>query len=431
MPISELSVDVERKPGSLAVLRVEAPPDDVQAAVSDSLRRLASRVRVPGFRPGKAPAAMVERAVGWDAVRRETVEHLVPELYARALEQTGVEAVGDPELDVGELERDQPLVFSATVTVRPDVHLGDYLSIRVEEPATEVSDDQVDEAIEEVRRRHAELREVERPAQAGDVLRCTLVMRNGDQLLSAEEAGERDLELDRESLIPGIVDGIIGLSAGDSRTFDVTLPDDYRREELRGSTVTVDVTVHAVREQELPPLDDSLAAVDGHGSTLEELRAHYRERLEAAANEADRARFEGDALRALRDVVTVDLPEVMVDREIERELADLEYRLASLGLTLDKYLELSGQTVEKLRGERRESAAQRVKLDLALDALAAAEQLEVDESQVNREATRLAERRQLTAAQRRRLRDIARRDLRRRAAGQRLLEIVREEFVAT
>jgi len=431
MSLSQLSVGVEHKPGSLVVLRVEAPADEVRTAVAESLRRLAGRVRIPGFRPGKAPPAMIERAVGWDAVRREAVEHLVPDLYARALEQSGVEAVGDPELDVGELERDQPLVLTATVTVKPEVHLGDYLSLRVETHTTEVTDEQIDEAIEDVRRHHAELRDVERPAQAGDVLRCTLVMRKDDQLLSSEEAGERDVELDRERLLPGLVDGIIGVNAGDSRTFEVTLPDDYQREELRGATVTVDVTVHAVRERQLPPLDDSLAQLDGHGSTLDELRAYYRERLETMAKESDEARFESDALQALRDIVAVDLPEVMVDREIEHQLTDLEYRLSSLGLSFEKYLELTGQTLEKLRGERRESAAQRVKRDLALDALAAAEQFEVDETQVEREAGRLGEGRKLTASQRRRLRDLARRDLLRRAAAERLLEIVREEFVPT
>ena len=248
MPVSELSVDVEHQPGSQVRLRVEAPPDEVDAAIAASLRRLSSRVRVAGFRPGKAPAAMVERMLGWDAVRQETIEHLVPDLYQRALEQTGVEPVADPELDVDTVERDKPLKFTATVTVKPEVELGDYLSLRVPLEHTEITDERVDETIEDVRRRHAELVEVQRPAQVGDVLRCVLVMRRGDEVLSGEDEGERDLELDRESVIPEIVDGIIGLSAGEHRTFEATLPQDYRREELRGATVTIDVDVHAVRE---------------------------------------------------------------------------------------------------------------------------------------------------------------------------------------
>jgi len=242
-------------------------------------------------------------------------------------------------------------------------------------------------------------------------------------VLSAEDSGERDLELDRESVMPGIVDGIIGLAAGDQRSFDVTLPQDYPREELRGATVTIDVTVHAVRERKLPPLDDSLAALDGHGESLAELREHYRNLLTTSAAQADQERFEADVLATLRDQVRVDVPEAMVEREIERQLNDLEYRLSSLGIPMEKYLELTGTSLEKLRSERRETAMQRVRLELALDGVAAAEGLEVDESQVQREAGRVAGRTRLDATQRRRLTDLSRRDLLRQAAAQRMLEI--------
>jgi trigger factor len=429
-----MTVTLERKAASQVALQVEATADEVEAAIQASLRRLAGRVRIPGFRPGKAPTAMVERAIGWETIRHETVDHLVPELYRRAVDETGVEPVGDPELDLGELERAQPLKFTATVTVKPEVDLRDYLTLRVPMETTETTEESIDQAIQEARRRHSELADVDRAAQAGDVIRCTLVMRRGDEVLTGGDE-ERELELDRELVIPAIVDGVIGLTAGESRSFETTLPQDYRQEELRGATVTIDVTVHAVRERTLPPEDDALAVLDGHGPTLEDLREHYRTALAVEAADQDRERHEAAALEALRDYVRVDVPEAMTDREIERQLADLEYRLASLGLPLDRYIEMSGQTMEALRAERRESAASRVRLELALDALAVAEGIEVDENQVEREARAVAEGRKVDAAQRRRLEDLARRDLRRRAAGQRLLEIVTPEgaadFVAT
>jgi trigger factor len=422
MPASEIDVAVERKPGSQVSLRVTATAGEVDAAIDASLRRLAGRVRIPGFRPGKAPAAMVERAVGWEAVRHETVDHLVPELYERALQQGGVEPVSEPEVEVDALERDTPLTFTATVTVKPEVDLRDYRSLRVPFERTEVTDETVDEAIEEIRRRRATLREVERPAQAGDVLRCVLVMRRGDEVVGGEGGEERDLELDREAVLPGIVDGIIGLSAGEHRSFELTLPQDYPREELRGVTVTVDATVNAVRERELPPLDDALAAQEKH-ETVAEMREHLREQLVQRAERTDQERHEQAALTALREHVRVDVPQVMVEREIDRQLADLEYRLAALGIGLERYVELSGQTVEQIRGDRRAASVQRVVLDLALDALAAEEGIEVDEDQVRREAQRIAEGQRLNAAQRRRLEDVARRDLVRRAAALRVVEI--------
>jgi len=430
-----MTVTLERKAASQVALQVEASAAEVDAAIEASLRRLASRVRIPGFRPGKAPAAMVERAVGWEAVRHETVDHLVPDLYRRALDESGVEPVTDPELDLGELERDKPMRFTATVTVKPEVDLRDYQSLRVPMETTEITDETVEEAIQAARRRHGELADVDRAAQAGDVIRCTLVMRRGDEVLSGGDEQERDLELDRDQVIPAIVDGVLGLTAGESRSFEAVLPADYRQEELRGATVTIDVAVHAVRERILPPEDDGLAVLDGHGTTLDELREHYRSRLAEEAVEQDRERHEAAALTALRDHVRVDIPEAMVEREIERQITDLEFRLGSLGLPLDRYLEMSGQTREALRAERRESAMARVRLELALDALANAEGIEIDEAQVQREAAAVAEGRRVDAAQRRRLEDLARQDLRRRAAGQRLLEIVSPEeaagFVAT
>jgi trigger factor len=431
---SGMTVTLERKAASQVALQVEATADEVEAAIQASLRRLAGRVRIAGFRPGKAPTAMVERAIGWETIRHETVDHLVPELYRRAVDETGVEPVGDPELDLGELERDQPLKFTATVTVKPEVDLREYQTLRVPMETTEVTDETIDEAIQESRRRHSEVADVDRAAQAGDVIRCTLVMRRGEEVLTGGDGEERELELDRELVIPAIVDGVIGLTAGESRSFDTTLPQDYRQEELRGATVTIDVTVHAVRERTLPPEDDALAVLDGHGPTLEDLREHYRTALGVEAAEADRERHEAAALETLRDYVRVDVPEAMIEREIDRQLADLEYRLASLGLPLDRYIEMSGQTMVALRTERREAAASRVRLELALDALAVAEGIEVDETAVEREARAVAEGRKVDADQRRRLEDLARRDLRRRAAGQRLLEIVNpgdSSFVST
>lgn len=425
---SDISVAVERQAASRVQLRVEAPATELDAAVNAALRRLAGRVRLPGFRPGKAPATMVERAVGWDTVRQEAVDALLPDLYSRALDQAGVQPVDDPELDLSPVERGQPFVFTATVTVRPDVELGDYSSLRVDVPATEVTDEQVDEMIEELRRRNGELRDVERPAQAGDVLRCSLMMRRGDELLSGDDENDRDLDIDRERLLPGLADALIGMEAGQQRSFPLTLPGDFAREELRNATVGVDVKVTAVRERILPPLDDSLAGFDEeHGASLEELRQDYRKRLEEAAAERDREALEAGALERLRDHVVVELPESMVERELDRQVADLEARLQQMGMPIDRYLEYSGTTVEKIRGERREAAVQRLRLELALDALAQAEGIEVDEAEVVREEQRVAHGRKLTPAQRRRLHQGAHVDLARHAAGERLIEIVRGE----
>ena len=424
---AELSVTAERKPGSLVELRIEAPAAQVDKAVVDALRRLGGRVRIPGFRPGKAPVQIVERVIGWDAVKQEAVDHLLPEMYSQALEREKVDPVSEPEVKLGELERGQPFSFTATVTVLPEVELGDYLAdLRVPEEKTEITEERVDEVIEELRRRHSDLVRVEdRPALHGDVVKARLVMRRGDELISEDAEEGRDIEVDRERLLPGLADALLGMNAGETKTTQLTLPDDFSREELRGATVDVEITVSEVRERHLPPLDDALAVADGHGTTLAELRQHYRERLAEVAGREDEERYEAAVLEALRDRVSIDVPEALVDREIDNQLTEMQLQLAQAGLQLERFLEYSGQTIEQLRGERREGAVQRVKLDLALQALGKAEGIEVDEADVEREEKRLASGRKLNADQRRRLHRSVHRDLELRGAGRRAVEIAR------
>lgn len=422
----EITVQAEPMPNSKVALRIEAPASELDRAVSGALRRIARQVRVPGFRPGKAPAPVVERMVGWEVVRQEATEQLVPELYLRALQQADLDPVGEPAVDLGELERGKPVSFTATVTVRPKVELGDYASLRVAEEHTEVSDQEVDETIEEVRRRAGALTDVDRPAQAGDVLQCSLMMRRGDETFFGSKE-QRELELDRDKLIPGLLDGIVGLEKGAERSFKLTLPQDYGREDLRGAEVDVDIAVTAVQERELPPVDDDLAKIDGNADTAEGMREHYRERLVRVAQDGDDERYEERALAALRERVDVEIPELMVEQQVDRQLAELESRMTRMGLPFEQYVKLSGSSVEQIRDEARDGARQRVRLDLALDSLAAAEGLEVDEAQVEREEERLIGGQKITADQRRRLHALTHRDLRRRAAVARIQEIARGE----
>jgi trigger factor len=424
---AELTVSAERQPGSQVELSVEAPASEVDTAVQQALRRLSGQVRLPGFRPGKAPAALVERAVGWDAVRQEAADKLIPTLYLRALAQAGVEAVGDPEeLNVVDFERGKPVTFTVKVTVKPEIDLGDYAAIRVEEETTEITDEKVEQALEEVRKSHSELVEVtDRPAQGGDIVSATLSMSKDGETVAEPE--DRDVELDRDKVLPGLVEGILGLSVGEESAPEVVLPEDYSREELRGAAVVFHIRVNRIRERVLPPLDDNLAVLDKNGTTLDELREHYRQFLVENAERIDRERYEAQVLTAFRDSVSFDVPEVMIEREIDRQLRDTEMRLAQAGMRFDRYLEYTGQTIEKLRGEAREPAVMRVKLELVLDALAAAEGIEVDHSQVDREVERLAGGRKLGHEDRHRLEHAAERDLRFRGAADRAVEIARGE----
>ena len=426
---TEFSVEVERRPGSEVALSISAPAADVEKAIDAALRRLARQIRVPGFRPGKAPAAVVERQVGWEAVRHEAFDELIPPVYLRALDEAKIDPVSDPTVDLKpeQIQRGQGVAFTATVTVKPDVDLGDYAAIRVEEPTTEVTDAQLDELLEEVRHRHSTLVDVDREAKLGDVLHGTLKMTYGEEVLSGASDDERDLELDEERLLPGLAQSVVGMKAGQERSFDITMPEDFQREDLRGKTVNVDVKASVIKERVLPAIDDDLAKLDGRADTAEEMRDFYRQQLVARAEQEMTQKFEADVMTALIDSITVDIPELMVNAEIDRQIRELASRMEQMGISWEQYLQYSNETVEKLRGERRDGATQRVRLELALDALAEQEGLEVDESAVEREEKRVASGMKLNAQQRRRLHQMTHVDLRRQAAAQRMLEIARGE----
>jgi len=421
---SDLTVTVAPLEGSRVEIRVEAPTEALDAAVDAALKRIARQSRIPGFRPGKAPLAMVERAAGWPAVKQEAIEHLIPDLYSQALAKAGIEAVDEPNVDVDDVDRGKPVSFTVTVTVRPEVDLGDLTTLRVEQVTTEITEEQVEETLEEVRRRNSDLVEVERPSEAGDVLSARMTMRSGEEVVSGVDEF-KDLEIDREKLLPGLADAVVGLSAGAQRSFQLTLPDDFQREDLRGKVVDVDIEVATVRERQLPPLDDDLAKLDGNAATLDALRDHYRGRLaDAAATTASEA-YEAEVIDALRDRVNVAIPAVMVEGEIDRQLAELERRVVKAGVPFEQYLRLMDSSIERLRGESRETAVRRVKADLALDRLAEIEQIEVEESAVTREEQRVAAGQKLTTSQRRRLHELSHVSLRRQAAIDRALEIAR------
>jgi trigger factor len=424
---ADMTVNVERLEGSRVKLNVEAAPEQLDHALAHATRHLSARLRIPGFRPGKAPAAVVERMLGWEAVKQEAVEHLVPELWPQVLDQAGIDPIDDPELSIDQVERGMPVLFSATVTVRPELEIGDLSDLRIESQAVEVTDDEVTEAVEELRRRHAELVDVDRPVQHGDVLKGRLGIKHGDEVM-ASDAEERELDVDRDRLLPGIADGVIGLAPGDQRTFTIVLPEDFAREELRGQEATVDIAVTSVQERKLPEIDEALARLDGNADTVDGLRDHYRMRMQQAKQAQEDERYEGAVLEALSARVSIDIPQALIDREVDRRLRNLELQIMQMmGIELTRWAEYAGKSMEQLRAEQREQAIEQVRLQLVLDALAKAEGLEIDETQVEAEVSRLSEGHRINREQRDQLRRAARRDLLRKAAVGRAIEIARGE----
>ncbi len=379
-----LEVAVERRPGSEARLTVTAPPAEVERAVERALGRLQGRVRIPGFRPGHAPRAVLERTVGWPAIRQEAIDLLLPEVWARAIAEAELEPVTPPDVQDVELEPGGPLRFTAAVVVRPPVELGDYRALRIPLRPDPVTDRDVEASVELVQREHAVLFDAgDRPIAAGDRVTADLAMRRDGQLVGGG-GRTQTLDLDPGLPLPGLTEGLVGRRVGAAVATELTLPDDYPDAELRGARVTIEGTVRQVQAKELPPIDDNLASIAGLGDTLDDLRSALRQRLEAAAGDLAQSRRQSQVLEEVLRLAAVEVPEAMIQREVDQQLRELEIRLTGAGITFDAYLQATGQTLEQLRGQRRQPATERVKLELTLEAVARAEGIEIADADVER-----------------------------------------------
>jgi trigger factor len=377
MARDDVKVDVRREPGSKAVLEVEIPAVTVSAGVDRALRKINSRVVVPGFRKGKAPRGMLERHVGRETVVEEAVNLLVPDAYTKALDQTGIRPLARPELQVNDLEEGKPLRFTATVDLVPEVQLGDYRAIRVPYAASEVSDADVDAAIEDLRSRHGTLVPSEKPAGQGDFVLVRVAELSGpvDRFAQGKEylieVGGGTYPAEVEHALAGAAIGSRPAAAVGERTVTFEVVD--------------------VKRRELPALDDNFAK-DLKAEHLADLRGQQRDRLAQERAQAAREAYEEAVLTALLEGSRIDLPASLVEHEVEHLLADLTEALQRRGLTYQKYLEATGKDEGAVRVEFQPPAERRLRTQLALEEVARAESLEPSPEEIDREVENVARR---------------------------------------
>jgi trigger factor len=368
-------------------VEVELPVDRVARAVADATRRLGQRTRVAGFRPGKAPRGMLERVLGEGAVWEEAVETLVDQSYREWLTSTAddpaIVVIGRPEIDLVEAEEGKPLRYTALVPLRPEVQLGDYVNYPFAPEIEEIDDAKVDRVVDELRDQQATLGPVEdRPAQKGDWAVIGFAGTRDGEPFEGGTAERMPLVIGEERLIPGFEEHLVGLRTGESAEFDVTFPDDYQEESLRGAAVHFAVDVKELREKIMPPADDEFARSMGDFADLAALRAEIRARLER--NALDRARH-GFADRIIEYAVknaTVDLPDILVEEEVEVMHDELKSALARQGITEEQYASATGKTAEELHAEFRPGAEERAKTLLVLGEIASREGVDVPDRDI-------------------------------------------------
>jgi trigger factor len=385
-----MKATVEPLEGNKVKLSVEVEELEFDKAVDAALRKVAREVRIPGFRPGKAPRKLIEARMGREGVRQEALREALPEYYAEALRQTEVDAIAPPEIDITSGEAEGPLAFDAVVEVRPQVNLVGYQGLQVTVPSPAVTDEELQKQIDRLRTPFGELKEVDRPIQDGDHVTLDLKGEREGEAVAGLSAEDYLYEVGTDSLVPGADDQLRGANKGDTVTFDSPFGEVDGEEQ----SVSISLLIKDVKEMLLPDVTDEWAGEASEFETVEELREDLRTRMGTVKKVQANMAVRDEAVKALAELVEDDVPEALVNSEMERRLHDLAHRLEAQGATIQQYLEATGQGQTQLVDDLRATATDAVKADLALRALAEAEDLEVTEEDLDLELAQLADRMQ-------------------------------------
>ncbi|MFC4561251.1 trigger factor [Nocardiopsis mangrovi] len=383
-----MKTDVEELSPTRVKLTIEVPFEELDHAFDVTYKSLAKQVRIKGFRPGKAPARLIDRYVGRGAVISEAVNHAVPELYNEAIQKEDIFALGQPDVEVTKLEDNDQLAFTAEVDIRPKFEVTGYEGIEVTVDDAEATEEQIEDQVGNLRERFSTLVGAERPVQSGDHVSIDLSAAIDGEKLDDVQANGLSYEVGTNTVLEGLDDTLEGMSEGESATFATKLVGG----EYEGREADVTVAVHSVKVKELPELDDEFAQMASEFDTIEELRADVRSRLEQVRRLQQLSQGRDRALEKLVDSIDIPLPDSVIDEEVNRRRESLEQQLTQSGLTKESYLESQEQTEEEFEEELSSSARSAVKAGFILDQLALQEELSADNSELSQYVVEQAQR---------------------------------------
>ncbi|HLR08544.1 MAG TPA: trigger factor [Bacillota bacterium] len=387
-----MSAKWEKQEGNEGVLTITVSAEEFDRALDQAFKKVVKDVEMPGFRKGRIPRNIFEKRFGVEALYQDAVDIVLPDAYVKAVEETGIEPVAQPDVDIEHIAKGEDLVFKAKVTVKPEVSLGEYKGLEVEEQDTTVTDDDVDEELERLQEQHAELIIKENGTVAdGDTVVIDFEGFVDGEAFEGGKAENHSLEIGSGQFIPGFEEQLIGKQSGDETEINVTFPDDYHAEELAGKKALFKVKIHEVKAKELPELDDEFAKdVDDEVETLDELKTKLKEELQKQSEQAAENEKRETLIEKASNNAEVDIPDVMIESELDRMVQEFEQRLQMQGLTKEMYFQFSGQDEDALKEQMREDAEKRVKTNLTLEAIAKAEDIEATDDDVNEELENMA-----------------------------------------
>ncbi len=383
---------LEKKENNIAAFTFEISEAKFEEALQKAYIQNRGKFNIPGFRKGKVPRQIIEMNYGVEIFYEEAINIILPEAYNNAVVELGLEPVDQPEVDIEEIEKGKPILVKVEVAVKPEVTLGDYKSIEIEKIEYNVTDEHVEDELKSVQEMNARIIDAgDRPVENGDILTIDYAGFVGEEQFEGGTAENQQLEIGSGRFIPGFEEGLVGKNKGEEVEVNVTFPEEYHAEDLKGKEATFKVTIHEIKVKELPELDDEFAKDVSEFDTLEEYKASIREKLEKEFKDKEEIENENNLIEKVIESCELDIPEAMIDSQLENELGEFDYRMRMQGLDLEQYLQITGSTEENLKDQLRPMAAKRVKGDLILEAIGKAENIEVSEEDIDKELEKMAD----------------------------------------
>jgi trigger factor len=384
-----MKVTREKEEDRQVFLRIELEPPQIDQALEQAYRRLVKKASIPGFRQGKAPRAVLERYVGKDGLLEDAINNLLPEVYEQALKEEKIEAIADPQIEVVERE---PVVFTAVVPLKPSVEIGDYKSIKLKPEKAEVTQEEVNTVIEQIRSQHSTWEPVERPLAFEDLITMDVESTVEDKPFINQQGAQYQVMPNQPLPTPDFAGQLLGMKVGEEKEFKLKLPQDYSQPELAGKEASFKVKVSEVKQQQLPKLDKEFARlVSPDLKTMAALKKRLVSNLTIQAEQKARDAFEEKVLDAVVDLSKVEFPPVLVESELERLMEQQARWMQESGLALEEYLSRIKKTAEELREELRPVAAKRVTRSLVLGKVAEEEKIEVTDDEITADLEKLVQ----------------------------------------
>ncbi|EJA0791849.1 trigger factor [Listeria monocytogenes] len=388
-----MSVKWEKQEGNVGKLTFEIEQEKVKEGLDRAFVKVRKTLNVPGFRKGKVPRQIFNQRFGEEALYQDALDILLPEVYSAAIDEAGIDPVDTPQVNIESMEKGETWVLTAEVTVKPEVKLGDYKGLEVEKRETELTTEELEAELKQLQERQAELVVKEdAPAENGDTVILDFEGFKDGVAFEGGQAENHSLELGSGQFIPGFEEKLVGLKAGDEADIELTFPEEYHAEDLAGQPVVFKVKLHEIKTKEVPALDDELAKdIDEEVETLDELKEKISKRLQEAKEESVAQAKQEEVIAKAVENAEVDIPHAMVHHEADHLMNHFAQDLQAQGLAPELYYQFTGQTEEAMHAQMEKDAEKRVKMNLVLEAIAEAENIEPTEEAIDEEISTLAE----------------------------------------